>query len=396
MSALANRLWVRAVYPARTLGQALASGDDNFFLLRFIAATMVIFGHSYVLSGIPGAGDFVARRLGPNIYTGTVAVDLFFVISGFLVTGSYVKRNNLEVFLRSRLLRILPAYAACLVLSAFVIGAVVTELPLGAYLGDPATRDYVYVNLQFGVNLRWSLPGVFGRNPYPNVVNGSIWTLPAEVRMYAWVAILGFFGVLRRRWLANIVLTVLLVIGLAWPERLPLVPLADFVPFAGFFAAGAFCFLNRDRIPLRTDLLLGLVVLAAFARRSAHFLPLLSVVLVYGCFWFAYRPRLGFFTRFGDCSYGLYLWGFPMQQIVISRFGLSTRPIVLFALSLPLALLCAIASWHLVEQPLLGLKTRSFAPAGRPARQRGGAPAADCRVETTLPSRTASHTPGVV
>src|ERR1700733_14974020 len=128
----------------RTIADAYDKGPDNFLLLRLVAAAMVLLGHSYASSGRPGAGDLIARaNWGDGIYTGSVAVDMFFAISGFLVTASFVNRSNLEKFLKSRALRILPAYYACLVLSALVLGCLFTDMPLGDYLSSDATRDYM-------------------------------------------------------------------------------------------------------------------------------------------------------------------------------------------------------------------------------------------------------------
>ncbi|MDR3388649.1 MAG: acyltransferase [Rudaea sp.] len=345
----------------KTLADCLQQPQDNFLLLRFIAATAVIFGHSYALSGIPGARDFIARaNMGSGIYTGSLAVDIFFVISGFLVTSSYVHRAQLEIFLKSRALRVLPAYAACMALTAYLLGAVYSDLPLWDYWTSPATGNYAIVNLQFGTDLLWNLPGVFVHNPYPAVVNGSIWTLPAEVRMYLWVAILGMLGVLRKRWLANCVFSTLFAVGLFRPDQLPLVPHPDFVRLAAFFLAGAFCYVNREWVPVNGWLLLVIFALALAVHRTATFPWALGALVTYASFWFAYCPNFHFFNRLGDYSYGLYLWGFPIGQAVAHWFGVPTRPLLIFVLSLPLTLFCAMLSWHIVEKPALSLKNRTL------------------------------------
>jgi len=315
------------------------------------------------MSGIPGVMDFVRRaNIGDDVYTGSLAVDVFFVISGFLVTSSYLHRDDLGLFLKSRALRVLPAYAACLVLIAFGLGAIYTELPMWDYLTAPETRDYVITNMQLG-DLRWTLPGVFTHNPHPNAVNGCLWTLPAELRMYAWVAILGSLGLLRRRWIANVTLGALCIIGIYNPG---IMPQAAFLHLAGFFLFGAFCYVNRRWVPISDWLLLALVALTAISLHGPMGLWALSGTLAYGSLWFAYRPNFHFFNRFGNYSYGLYLWGFPIEQAVAHWFGVPTEPMLIFALSLPLALLCAILSWHLVEKPALNLK-RSMLARAEPA-----------------------------
>ncbi|MEO8802687.1 MAG: acyltransferase [Rudaea sp.] len=349
----------RSFLRLRTLADCFDSRADNFLLLRFVAAVMVMFGHSYAFTGLPNQGDFIARAgWGNGVYTGSIAVDVFFVISGLLVTGSYLRRAQLEEFLKSRALRILPAYAACMVGCAIVLGAIFSTLPLSAYWTDRATYEYIYVNMQFGYQLIWNLPGVFVHNFYPNAVNGAIWTLPAEARMYCWVAILGALAVLRRRWLANTVFAVLLLLGLFAPDYVPLVPKDAFVRLAGFFLLGAFCFVNRDWVRIGTLPLLGLIVLAIGAHHTAFSPYALGLAIAYASLWFAYVPSFHFFNRFGDYSYGIYLWGFPIQQAVSASLGRPVHAWVNLTLSLPIVIALAVLSWHLIEKPALRLKQR--------------------------------------
>lgn len=353
----ASAIFSRPYKPWRTLASVYEHGEDNFLLLRIIAAAFVMFGHSYGFSGKPNHGDFIARSgWGDGIYTGSVAVDIFFVVSGFLVTGSYLNRANLEVFLKSRVLRILPAYAACVILCALVLGAVFTTLPLREYWSAHATFHYIYVNMQFGTQLIWNLPGVFVHNFYPDAVNGSLWTLPAEVRMYVWVAILGTLGVLRRRWLANIIFALIFLLGILAPDYLPLVPTAAYLELAGSFLAGALCFVNRDWIPVHSAAMVALVLLAIVTHHTFLFPCTFGAALTYLSLWFAYVPNFHFFNRFGDYSYGLYLWGFPVQQSVSAVIGVPVHPWVNFSISFLITLGLAIASWHLLERPALRLK----------------------------------------
>jgi peptidoglycan/LPS O-acetylase OafA/YrhL len=343
----------------RTIADAYDKGPDNFLLLRFVAAAMVLLGHSYAISGMPKRGDFIARaNWGNGIYTGSIAVDMFFAISGFLVTASFVNRSNLEKFLKSRALRILPAYYACLVLSALVLGCMFTDMPFNEYLTSADVRDYLVINPQFGADLRWELPGVFVHNPFPKVVNGSIWTLPSEVRMYILVAVLGVLGVFRERRRANITLLCLIAIGLAGISGMPLVDNPATAHLAGMFVAGMLFWVNRSYIPLSTILLGVLVCLSIVVHGTFLFPYALGLALTYFCFWFAYVPNLHFFNRFGDYSYGLYLWGFPVQQAVAAVIGHATHARTNFAISLPIALAIAVASWHWLEKPVLRLKSR--------------------------------------
>lgn len=342
------------MFRGRTLANALAVGQDNFLLLRFIAASLVIYGHGPAMSGQRGWPDLFAW-LGWGAYSGDIAVDIFFVTSGYMIAGSYVRRRHVFDFLWARVLRIYPAYILCLLGSALVLGPLVSSLTPAAYFSHHAVSHYIGKNLELGKSLAWTLPGVFTNNPLPGVVNGSIWTLPAEIRMYLWVAVAGLLGVLTRpRW-TNVLLVALFACGVIAPERLPLVPLDSFVRLAGYFAAGVFCYVNRDWLRFGWTWMVLFGVLAWAVRATFLYPFAFGLALVAFVFAFAYATPWRGFNRFGDYSYGLYLWGFPMQQLV-ATYGSDGMRTANAAVAWPLALLLAVASWHLVEKPALRLK----------------------------------------
>lgn len=347
--------FLRGLLRPYTLADGLARHADNFLLLRMLAAAAVIYGHAYALVVTHGERD-VFIRMGWGSYSGTIAVDLFFIVSGFLVTGSYLRRRNVFAFAWARALRVLPGYASCLVASAFVLGALYTTLPLATYLAHAGTLDYVQVNLKLGTHLVWRLPEVFVDNPRRDTINGSIWTLPAEVRMYLWVAFAGALGILARRWACSLLLFGLFVLGLLAPEHLWWVPHPAFVRLAGCFALGVLCYLYRDAIPANGWWLATCTVLAWALRHTPMYPFAFALAEAAFVFWFAYRTRWHGYNRLGDYSYGLYLWGYPMQQVVAHHLP-STSPLANAALALPLALLVAVLSWHLVEKPAIGLKS---------------------------------------
>ncbi len=339
----------------RTLADGLAQKNDNFLLLRFIAASMVIYGHAPAITGRAEPVDLFIH-LNWGTYSGAIAVDLFFIVSGFLVTGSFMRNPRLADFAWARAIRIVPGYLACLLLSAFALGAAFTELPLHDYLQHPDTFDYVARNLKFDTLMQWQLPGVFAGNPRSDVINGSIWTLPAEVRMYVLVAALGVIGALSWRALFNVVAVGLLVLGALYPEQTPMSNPREYLRLAGLFVAGAFCYINRDWIPLRGSLLLTLAGMSWLARETPAYPFLFAATEVAFVFWFAYETRWRGFNRFGDYSYGIYLWGYPAQQMLAALTG-GTHNYVNALSGFLIALALAIASWHLVEQPALRLKT---------------------------------------
>lgn len=342
-----------------SLASCFANGTDNFLILRLLAASAVIFGHSYAVSDAAGAQDFVARlNLGTGVYTGSLAVDIFFVISGFLVTGSFVRRSHFWSFAQSRLLRVIPGYAVCIAVTAWIIGPLVSKLSITEYFSQPDTWRYVWENLKFaGDKMRWTLPGVFEDNWHANIVNGSLWTLPAEMQMYMWLGLLGLVGLWRRKTLATGALLALIFSQVIWPGWSGGFLHADFVRLSGLFITGALFYLHADRIPLNAFLLVGLGFACFLLRDSAHYGHLFVLTVAYATFWFAYIPKIPASWIRGDYSYGVYLWGFPCQQI-IAQFAGNHGPMANFCMSLPFALGLAVLSWHYVESPALKLKRR--------------------------------------
>ena len=339
--------------PTQTLAEACAQGVDNCLLLRFVAASMVIDTHSYPRSGTQEVDLFV--RSGWDTDAGGIAVSMFFCISGFLVTNSLVRWHDTVAFLKARALRLFPAYAVCLLICAYVIGPMVTTLPLGDYLQQPATHSYVPTNLGLR-NLQWKLPGVFASVPYADVVNGSIWTLPAEASMYLWLAALGLLGLFRRTWLATCVLVALIPIGHEYWRDLPMLTgNPQYMPFAGLFTLGSLAYLQRQYIPLQHVCMAAVAAIAWASHGSALYPYCLALAEAYFCFWFAYCLPWHGFSRFGDYSYGIYLWGFPCEQLAALWFG-HAQPWQISLVAFPMALLLAIASWHLIERRALRLK----------------------------------------
>ena len=222
------------------------------------------------------------------------------------------------------------------------------------------------VHVTPGWEIRHRLPGAFPANPIPFDVNGSLWTLPVELRLYVAVLVAGVAGLLAWRVGLFATLWLALAVYLWRPALLPFAPLdkvtADLVLL---FALGALAYAWRAVIPVSPALaaaaLLLVVVNPADLARGALFAPLLAyVVLVV-----AYHPHLVWaaFNRVGDYSYGVYVYSFPIQQTLVQRIP-GIDPMLLFAAGLALALVVAVLSWHCLERPALGLKSR-FGPTER-------------------------------
>ena len=336
-----------------TLAQAAAQPRNNFNLIRLFAAWLVIYGHAYPITTTEGP-DVVQWLTGLR-FAGALAVDVFFMASGLLIAAS-LERNRLPSFLVARALRILPALWVCVALMVFVLGPLVTTAP--DYFSNPETWDYFRRNMSLLRNMAHFLPGVFDALPYPRAVNGSLWSLPIEAKCYLLMAGTGLLG-LRKRWRFTAVVAVLV----AWAVATAQLPLPDRTErmawCVSFFLAGALAWAHRDALRLHWAPLVVLVVVGTVLDRlgmERSYAVLYFVALAYGTLWLAYVPTLPV-IRHHDLSYGVYLYGWPSQQLVM-YFAPGTGVLgnVLGATALALAM--AALSWFLVEAPALRLKSR--------------------------------------
>ena len=336
---------------------ALAHGrDNNFQLIRFLAASFVVLFHSYALTGRWTHEPL--WRLAPELNFGALGVKCFFVISGFLVTQSWLARHAVVPFVAARALRIYPALVAAALFTIVLAGAS-SSLAWADYLTHPQTLDYAW-RVALGWEVLYRLPGAFPANPFPHDVNGSLWTLPIELRLYVALLVAGMAGLLARRvwWLAALcALTALFTLR---PDWFPLAPNDVVVrELALLFGLGSLAYVWRDAVPVSLGGAAIAVLLVAWNPggwpRGALFAPLLAYVVLVA----AYHPRLVWppFNRAGDYSYGLYVYSFPVQQTLMQRWP-ALEPAGLFALSMPLVLAVAAVSWHALERPALDLKSR--------------------------------------
>lgn len=357
-------------------GASVGVGVDrrnNFDALRIAAALMVVHGHGWVLSGGPGPGLW-------GVPFARVGLDVFFSISGFLVMGSWERTPRLRPFLAKRAWRIFPGLAACVLLTAFVMGPLATRLPVAEYFGHSLTYQYL-----FNIALRNELflPGVFEGLHERGAVNGSLWSLLPEFLCYLLVPLLAFVPGRGRTWLLAAGAAVLGSVGLylfygyAGPViRAYNLDVRYALVEAPFFLVGALLQLLDRRYGerlWRADVCL--LFFAANYSVSGWFdwwnIPLEWFTLPYIVIAFGRMslPVVRDAGRFGDVSYGLYLYAFPVQQLVIQFLPGAQYPVLLcVAFTLPLAFL----SWHGVERPALRWRQqpdvrRTVAPAPQPS-----------------------------
>ena len=353
--------------------------QNNFDALRLLAAISVIFSHSFLIAEGTQNNEWLILLTGNQSILGLTGVFVFFAISGFLVTRSFEQTANPLHYLTKRALRIFPGLFVATLISAFVLGPLVTTLPLGSYLSRPEPYEYVLGNTLLDQTVH-QLPGVsFVKNPVGLEINGSLWTLRYEFVMYLMVLVLGV-----RRLLTVLVGLLLLALGMVclysnmldefekWGWFFEV--LSGWGWLVGFFAAGIILYKLRH-----TGILDGRIALLALAGLVLS-VPLRQFIVlfpIFGCYlalWLALSPRLPVIPapRFGDLSYGLYIYGWPAEQAVIWLAGGRAAWWQVFLIALPAAATLAFLSWHFVERPMLRLKpaSRRAAPAYAAEAQR--------------------------
>lgn len=359
----------------RTEFKGRTSHQNNTAFLHLMGAVMVMFGHQCAL----------LDKAPPMIFWDTmqsVGVKIIFFISGFLITRSlFTSRGNLfqrsVAYFVKRLGRIYPELFACLAVSAFIIGPLYTSLSPGEYFANPGTAFYVTANLRLFVV--YALPGVFTHNPYPGAVNGSLWTIPVELALYLliWLIVLLFPRKIQKRVylgftavfsLALIVKLLfyphasLVFYGTEWMRALDLVPYFLIGGTAYLFDLRKYCSLQLASILFLLSTGMVFAVLKVSEVLCFFVLPyfILSLMTVS-------EQKLAFKWVKDEYAYGIYLWGFMIQQCVInfllsrhvdigtrtnSGIGVSFSFWVVFGISLLLTYLAAVLSNKLIYAPV--------------------------------------------
>ncbi|MEH6625339.1 MAG: acyltransferase [Motiliproteus sp.] len=346
------------------LSDLTSDKNNNFSLIRVISAMAVLVSHSFALAtGDPG-NEPLRGIIG--ITPGHIAVDVFFITSGFLVTRSLLYRKDVVEFAVSRMLRIYPGLIVA-VLFCLAIGATESSVPVIAFITDKQTWTFAAYNSSIFITDYQELPGVFEGLPFDNSVNGSLWTLPWEIRMYIILGILGGLSfiskfIFRINWVPFIIITIflfslLLFFYFNFMTDVRGQPYKLFRFSTVFFFGGSLYVLSKY-IYLNKQVFLTCVLFLVFSCfNHDFFFVIYTLVLPYVVLYLAYVPSgiVRKYNAVGDYSYGIYIYAWPIQQLVVSYFvDISSIQLVFF--SGICTLFMAYLSWNLIESRAMRMK----------------------------------------
>lgn len=327
---------------------------NNFDFIRLFAAFMVLYSHQFALSGLKEPAPL------PGISYGTLALFIFFSISGYLTSQSWENDPNFMKFLARRIIRIWPGLAVSCLLVALLAGPYLSTNTLWDYFSSIELYNYFSI---LRLKLSDRLPGVFINTPFPHAVNGSLWSIPLEVKWYFILAILGVIGILKRKSLTFLVIFSYIIylifiykINQKWHD-----PGHYIHEFGIFFCYGIFLQKTKStwqnhRKKTYTITLITFIILNIINQ------PYISALICTPIFTIligsASTKPLNYTGKFGDFSFGVYIYAFPIQQGII--WSTANRLPFYYALSLSciITLFFAILSWHYVEKPALRLKRK--------------------------------------
>lgn len=333
----------------KTVNFVVQKGNNNLDFVRIILAISVIYGHGYFMVDNHG-GKELLNQLFPFTYSGSLAVKIFFFISGMLVTNSLLKGSTATSFLVSRFFRIAPAFFVTIIVTAFVVGPILTSYSLGKYFADPILFEYIKSNPLTGVS--YKLPGLFEDNHMKYIVNGSLWTIPYEVRAY--LGLLAIFMVIgcKQEKLSTAICLIVIMIPIMDLNKYTFINIQsnDSKLVISCFALGALYAINQKRIPVNIHIPAGLFLLHYFINDAVLSQTLFFFSACSFSLWIASLDAIRKINPKHDISYGVYLWGFLVQQVVSSHihsYGVAANQFASVIITIVLGYL----SYILIEKP---------------------------------------------
>lgn len=332
---------------------------NNFDFLRLVFSVFVVITHSHILSGA-GEGDFLYSITNSQTNFSYIGVRGFFIISGFLIFQSLLRSKGVIEFYWKRMLRLFPALFVVLVLTILILPVVYESVM--PYIRNKEVWTYVPNNLSL-YHLQFTISGVFKNNPSSGI-NGSLWTLCYEFSLYIFLSSL--IIIRKNNTLIKWVLLILfLFFSLMYINSSGNNPAFYRINFHGnlfnlsafFFSGALFASFENEFYNYRKSLLVSGVFLIILAFSFSFFEQVQFFVLpliVISCGTLSTNPINCISEQIGDLSYGIYIYSFPTQQILMHFFKFSYSG--LLSSSIMISIIFAFASWHIIEKRALRYK----------------------------------------
>lgn len=327
--------------------------STNLNLLKFFAACAVIISHSYPLSFGKNHVDYLNVISGNSLGLGGLAVAVFFLSSGYLVSKSIEKRGE-KGYIKARILRIIPPLILSVIITILISGLFFSKLNFGSFILNIDTLKYCLNMLLIPIH---NLPGVFEKNIYGSVVNGALWTLPVEFFCYIILLVFYKLKLLNKksfRILIPIVLISYFFIIIAGDYYAILKLIMTYLQPMFVFFMGCVYYIYRDSIKVSNEQFIVnclLFILCIYLKigniGTVLFFP---YVLLYVSF--CIKQCRTSFSKLGNISYGMYLCGFPIQQMVVSLFGGTMNEYLNMIISIPLSMIIGYIIYLLAEKNL--------------------------------------------
>jgi len=339
--------------------------QNNFDFLRFFAASLVILSHSFPMIGL------VEPKLISGATLGYLGISIFFITSGFLITKSWNQDKIIKSYIWKRFLRIIPGLIFASIIVTAIIGPLVTTFNLIDYIFNSQTYRFFFFASFFPA---WNvipfnnLPGVFINNPLSGQVNGPLWTLVYEAGMYILVIIFGIVGILYKK-IVMIPLIICSFGSLILLNSYYAPMISAFIPgiFSGvvipgltffcFFFIGSLLYLHNKNNAYSTKIFIILVTALIISSFTVYFLFFTIITLPYIVLFIAHLKisHVNTFGKYGDFSYGMYIFAWPVQQLIVVVFpGMNILYYIpcCFLFTFPLAYI----SWNYIESKALSRK----------------------------------------
>lgn len=331
--------------------------QNNFDFLRFYFAFIVVIGHLIELSKVADFQKF------SSYFDTAISVNGFFCISGFLITRSYINSPSLKSYFAKRAARLLPAYIFVVVL-CFLFLSIISTFSFSEYFTNPFTYKYLASNLVFLNFIEPSLPGVFLTNGVEYPVNGSLWTLKVEVSFYLILPLIIFVvQKLKKKYFVLISLYIFSVLYqhlFSWYaefyDNSTLRMLSHQLPaFLSYFVCGIalhyyFDFFNRNKFIF---FMFGFISIIIEHKLGIKLVTPLALSVIIFSFAYSFKA-LNSFAKYGDISYGIYIYHFPIINLAI-YFGLFVKfnPYFITIIIISIVLFVSTLSWYFIEKAFL-------------------------------------------